>query len=218
MSDAHDIKLIIFDAGGVMVRICHGGLPQACQEANIEIPSAASDPNVTEQLALLSQGFETGQLSTAMFVEQTAKVTGLAKPQIESVMHHWLIAPYPGIGTFIGKVRAACAIKDITTAVLSNTNPPHWQLMKTDSHAAIPVRQLQHQFLSFEIGVMKPDAGIYKHVEHATRIDPKQILFFDDALPNIESAQSRGWRALRIDHHGNPIEQMTKCLVEYGVF
>jgi 2-haloacid dehalogenase len=58
-------------------------------------------------------------------------------------------------------------------------------------------------FLSYQLGLMKPAAGIYETVERATGCRGPEILYLDDHEPNVAAGVARGWRALR---HTSPAE------------
>ena len=53
-------------------------------------------------------------------------------------------------------------------------------------------------FLSFEIGLKKPNIEIFKHVQNNVPFKPEDILFIDDKETNIESAKKMGWNTLKI--------------------
>jgi 2-haloacid dehalogenase len=48
-------------------------------------------------------------------------------------------------------------------------------------------------FISGHLGVTKPDAEIYRIVEHESGLAPGALLFTDDRPENIEAAAKRGW-------------------------
>lgn len=50
-------------------------------------------------------------------------------------------------------------------------------------------------FCSEELGVAKPNNGFYHQVTQRIDTTPGQIIFFDDSLANIDSAQTYGWHA-----------------------
>lgn len=52
-------------------------------------------------------------------------------------------------------------------------------------------------FLSFEIGLRKPDIEIFKIVQSKLPFEAQNILFIDDVKDNIESALSMGWNTLQ---------------------
>lgn len=49
-------------------------------------------------------------------------------------------------------------------------------------------------FVSGHLGVMKPEARIYRMVEEGTAIDPGRLFFIDDRADNIAAAAARGWQ------------------------
>jgi putative hydrolase of the HAD superfamily len=77
---------------------------------------------------------------------------------------------------------------------LSNTNELFWERFRTTD-----IFEFFHlHFPSFELGMLKPDPGIYQQVLHSTGLNAEQILFFDDFLPNVEAARKTGIQAYRV--------------------
>lgn len=81
--------------------------------------------------------------------------------------------------------------------VLSNINAPLWQTC---------VQQLEilgldvsdcfdGTFLSFEMGVAKPDEEIYRQMIAQTGMDPAETLYFDDRKDNIATGLRLGFQA-----------------------
>jgi putative hydrolase of the HAD superfamily len=52
-------------------------------------------------------------------------------------------------------------------------------------------------FLSFQLGLVKPDAAIFHRVVDDFGFEPDEILFLDDNQINVDSARSVGLRAER---------------------
>jgi putative hydrolase of the HAD superfamily len=50
-------------------------------------------------------------------------------------------------------------------------------------------------FISCEIGCQKPDTAYYRHIENALKIQPEEILFWDDSKGHVQAARQRGWMA-----------------------
>jgi putative hydrolase of the HAD superfamily len=46
-------------------------------------------------------------------------------------------------------------------------------------------------------GLTKPDAAIFAHAEAAFGIEPRDTLFIDDVMRNVEAARRAGWQALQ---------------------
>ena len=62
----------------------------------------------------------------------------------------------------------------------------------------------------------KPDTRIYETVETVTGFSKNDILYFDDRIPNIMPATSKGWRA--IPATGNDFQKILReCMVFTGI-
>ncbi len=209
-------QLILFDLGGVLVRICHGW-KKVCEHHGFTPPAILDDPQGVAALTEIGRLFETGQRDEDFFITESARLTGFTSQQVRTALHHWVIEPYPGAYELIERVTQ---LSGISTACLSNTNATHWAMMQGlngHTRAAVPLHRLTHRFASHLIGAMKPDPAIYEHVEKTLNIDPAAILFFDDHPPNVTTARERGWQTERIDPTGNSPAQMTEHLRKRGV-
>lgn len=89
--------------------------------------------------------------------------------------------------------------------VLSNINDTLWQT------SVRQIEALGHSvgdcfdglFLSYELGVAKPDEAIYRKMVSATGMNPAETLYFDDRRDNVAAGLRMGFRA----HH-----VQTNCL------
>lgn len=79
--------------------------------------------------------------------------------------------------------------KGVTNAILSNALPILEEGWRTGSGNDIPE---ELQFLSFQIGQLKPDRASYEHVLRATGVSPDDALFIDDKGRNILGATRVG--------------------------
>jgi HAD superfamily hydrolase (TIGR01549 family) len=61
----------------------------------------------------------------------------------------------------------------------------------------VDLSQYDYVFLSFELGMKKPDMEIYEAVQKQLPFEPQNILFIDDREDNIESASKMGWNTLQ---------------------
>ena len=219
----HDIGLICFDLGGVLIRICRSW-QEAVQRAGVSmvgqndtahrLASAASSYGEGDWNQL-HQYYETGRCDETQFFDRVAKQTGLTIDQARAVLTAWLFEPYPGVVELVKSL--ANSPHHPPTACLSNTNTFHWSMMTTEGTTRLPLECLAYRYTSFEIGASKPDTAIYEHVERASGVEPDRILFFDDHPPNVESAINRGWKVHQIDHRGDTAQQMQSVLSQYGL-
>lgn len=74
---------------------------------------------------------------------------------------------------------------------VSNTNPVHWQ-QHLDRWGI--VEHFDWTFTSHEMGMMKPDPAVFRHVIRSIGTTPDRLLFLDE---NVRSARSADMRAER---------------------
>lgn len=53
--------------------------------------------------------------------------------------------------------------------------------------------EFDREYVSGRMGVVKPDAEIYRRVEEDSGLAPHEMIFTDDRPENIEAARARGW-------------------------
>jgi len=82
--------------------------------------------------------------------------------------------------------------RDHRLALLSNTNPVHWN--RPDIAAVLEPR-FDRLFLSWQTGHLKPDAVAFEDVIDFFGIEPGGALFLDDNPLNIEAAATAGFDA-----------------------
>jgi putative hydrolase of the HAD superfamily len=81
---------------------------------------------------------------------------------------------------------------DIRTGVLSNTNELHWE---TQPDNQIIRGLCQHNYVSYQLGLLKPDVGIFDHVVADLAVEAGRVLFIDDNQANVDGARSAGLRS-----------------------
>ena len=67
-------------------------------------------------------------------------------------------------------------------------------LGSTDQFDAIQA-MVDHAFVSFRIGLVKPDRDIFDHVASDLAVDPASVVFFDDNQVNVDGARRAGFEA-----------------------
>lgn len=211
---ARSIELVIFDLGRVMIRLCDGWA-HACQRAGVPYrPGLDAPTKLREEILHLIFLNETGQLEHADYIRAVADLTGMNPEHVAALSDAWLDGPFPGWDALLDRLAAS----GVRTACLSNTNAVHWRHMtEGNGPHRLPLERLTHRFASHLIGAHKPDAAIYRHVEKATGVSPRSILFFDDAGPNVLAARACGWAAQVIEPDQEPVAQITRHLIGYGV-
>ena len=62
------------------------------------------------------------------------------------------------------------------------------------------LEEFDRPYVSGRLGMIKPDPGIYAHVERDSDIAPEALLFVDDRPENCEAASARGWCVHQFEH------------------
>ena len=210
LMDEQRVRLVCFDLGGVIIRICQTW-EERVAAAGLEMRNAAHWDKIGPTRDTLMVRYMTGGITGRQFARQLSEaLDGQYKPvEIMAIHDAWLIDEYEDVGTIVDRLHQV----GLDTAALSNTTPEHWARM--DEFPA--VGQLRHRFASHELGINKPEPAIYRHVEQQLGFTGKQILFFDDAEENIIAARNVGWRAEQVDPAGIPAQQIRDALARHGV-
>lgn len=218
--------MIVFDLGGVIVRICRSW-EEGCRAAGVHLSPAWDDPAARERRRELNSLHQRGLMhSDDFYAAVAASVPGVySADDIRRVHHAWTLDEYPGVAALVDDLHAA----DVITGVLSNTNHAHWLRLAPAPHLPAPEyptpRRLRHVHASHLLGLAKPDQAIYHEFARRAGFLPgepgtgrgSQILFFDDLLENIDAARRAGWLGVQVDHAGDTAAQMRAVLREFRV-
>lgn len=183
------IKFIYFDLGNVLLDFTHergyGQIAAVSGLSTDDVRTALVDSGLSDQ-------YESGLLSTDEFHQAFCAATGATAP-VTALAAAW------GDIFEIKPQTVAVAASLVSTGhrigILSNTCEAHWE------DAVRRFRPLSLYFdpviTSYQVKVMKPDAGIYKIAADAVGLAPEEILFADDREENVEGALKLGWQAVR---------------------
>jgi HAD superfamily hydrolase (TIGR01509 family) len=118
---------------------------------------------------------------------------------------NWPVGPLPGAEALVRRVRQTMPV-----GCLSNTNTLHWQ----DHFERWPILDsFDFRFLSFELGVVKPDRELFERVADLLPMPPSRVLFLDDNLINVAGASAAGFVA----RLARGVDETRAALVEAGV-
>ncbi|MGA2474098.1 MAG: HAD family phosphatase [Acidimicrobiales bacterium] len=117
----------------------------------------------------------------------------------------WANDPYPGALELVAAVR-----DDVGVGCLSNTNAVQWHA----NYDATPITEaFSLRFLSFELGLVKPDREIFETVATRLPVPPDRVLFLDDNAANVTGAEASGFVA----RHVRGVEEARRVLDAEGV-
>lgn len=200
------IRLVCFDLGGVVIRICRSW-QEGCAEAGVPDRGIRALPAAHDAL---NADYQRGRIDVAAYTSGVSVMLDGAytADEVRRVLDAWTIEGYGGIPELVDDLHA----QGLATAILSNTSHEHW--MTFDRYPAflrVPVRLASH-----ELGVLKPEAAAYRAVEEATGCAGAEILLVDDLAQNVAGARAVGWRAAQIDPSTDTASQVRAAVDAVG--
>jgi glucose-1-phosphatase len=200
--EAVDIDFVLFDLGGVLIEL---GDVSSLQE--IALPVGNQEQWHQWLSSPWVRRFEMGECSATDFSAGVVSEWGLdvAPERFLEIFRDWPIGPYPGASELLAEVQQSLQI-----GCLSNTNSMHWE----HQISSWPLLEtFDFRFLSFELGLAKPDRAIFQAVADRLPFRRERILYFDDVVANSDAARSFGFRSERVQGLGD----VRRVLGEVGV-
>lgn len=197
-----DADLVLFDLGGVLIEL--GGVA-----ALQELAGIASDEAVWQKWLTSAwvRRFESGRCSAEEFSSGVVSEWELAVPpeRFLELFRDWPIGPLAGSSELLVDVQ-----RTVPIGCLSNTNTMHWE----HQVARWPILGLfDYRFLSFDLGLVKPDPAVFQAVADSLPVSPDRVLFLDDNTLNSDAARSFGFLSERV----RGVEEARQVLVDAGV-
>jgi FMN phosphatase YigB (HAD superfamily) len=215
-------RVVCFDLGGVLVRICRTW-SEACIAAAIaeRNPEWFASDAWKQRRQAVGDRYQCGSIDCDAYHSELAAHNGGAYTSTELRRIHdaWTLDEYPGA---LELVEALNALPSVTTACLSNTNHGHWvRLANLDGRREYPsVLGLRHQLASHLLGCAKPGARIFELAfaafTESRELSPHDVFYFDDLEENVTAARAVGWSAFLVDHRGDTSGQMRRVLANAG--
>ncbi len=184
------IDAIIFDLGGVILNIDYQLPVKAFKKLGIE--------NFNELFSQASQGnlfndYETGNISSYDFVNEIKKYLPQNTSDV-AIINAWnsILLDLPEERLF----SLEKAAENHRIFLLSNTNALHIESFNQYLLNNLQLPSLEPFFetlyLSYEVGLRKPDLRIFEYVLQDAGLVPERTLFIDDSIQHIQAASELG--------------------------
>lgn len=200
------IKNIIFDLGGVLLNIDYNRTINAFKELGM-----TDFDNFFNQAAQsrLFDRLDKGTISPGDFRKELRVITGL-NPTDHQIDQAWnaMLLDMPS-----KRVKLLQNVgKNYRTFLLSNTNAIHYPVYMEYMSETFGVEDLAHlfekQYLSYQVGMRKPDKEIYETVVRENELNPQQTLFIDDSSQHVIGARLAGLKAIWLDVERFSVESL----------
>ena len=184
------IKNIIFDLGGVIINL---DIDQTVKEFNRLSQTPFESIYTQLQQSPLFDWFDKGEISEYSFFEELQDALGTSISH-QNIIHAWnaMLLDFP--------LRRLELLKTLQPNyrlfLLSNTNETHiteFEKILYEQHGYKNLESFfEKVYYSCRIGLRKPNSDIFEFVLKNHGLEPKETLFIDDTLQNVEGAKKAG--------------------------
>ena len=185
MSRSNEYKVILFDLGGVLLKLRD-------PISAFELPIDESEFLRTWIVSPSVRALESGQIDGEEFSKRmiTEMQLPMSWQELLRRFNNWPDGFYPKAIELLARIPS-----QYSCAILSNTNAVHWQQVDVPGNFG---NRFERYFLSYESGLLKPDSESFLQVIASYACRPGDILFYDDNPLNVAAAADVGMIAVRI--------------------
>lgn len=179
------IRYILFDLGKVILNFNHYRISERLTKYSA-FPKAKIHRVIFKTPKEIA--FEKGKLSPKVFYSFIKNSLKL-KLTYSEFLPLWndIFWPKPGMAALTAKLG-----KKYPLGMLSNTNKLHFDYVKKKYPV---ISRFDDYYLSYKLGLRKPDSKIYKAVLKRTGLKPEEIVYFDDIPEYVRAAKKLGINA-----------------------
>lgn len=191
------IRNIIFDFGGVLLNIN----PLLALEEFVKL-SGIGREELWERLVneKIFEKYDTGEYTSDRFRDELRRILdkNATDQQLDDAWNA-LLLDFP-----VERVRLLQSLQpNYRVFLLSNTNEIHFKKYTLDFLIINGFEMgtlFEKLYLSYEIGIHKPEAGIYAFVLENSKLIAGESLFIDDSPANVEAAAKLGFEGLHLSN------------------
>lgn len=199
------VKNIVFDLGGVIVNTDDQAAYDKLYGLGCRLPD---NPEALAQSERKIVALVNGEINLAQYVSYLRQYMpdGVSNAVIgEAVMASLQGAPKARVEWIKGLKSRYHVV------LLSNIGPEIWQraVSQLNDAGVKPEDLFDEMFLSYEMGVAKPDPEIYARMIAETGIVTSQTIYFDDKAENVAAGNAAGMHSIKVRE--NHIEELEIC-------
>ena len=199
------IQNIIFDFGDIFINLD--------KSATLRELSTFGFHEPTPRMQELAMEYEKGLVNSDFFEQELSfLIPSASRVQIKSAWNAILKDIPESRLNFLNELKHR---QQYRLFLLSNTNEWHIQYVEEDmgpESFADFRQQFEHFYLSYEMGMRKPDAEIYQRVLDEQALVAEQTLFIDDTFENVQSAKALGLQTWHLQVGVEDISELPKHL------
>lgn len=196
------IKALLFDLGGVVLEVDFNKVFKSWESM-----SCLNEAQIKSKFTMDEhyQQHERGQIDATVFYEHLRQTLALTASDTE------MDSAWNAI--FGQQITASLDAIDIARAKFptygfSNTNQTHQRYW--EHHFPRLTNSFDKLYVSSEIGLRKPDAQAFEFILNDIAVSPKELLFFDDSIENIEGAERLGIQTVLVSSSDSVVDALNK--------
>lgn len=178
------VKNIIFDLSEVIISGYHGIEKIIGKNTNISEEEFLKRKQETIHVFLDAMRGKYSEDEYLLYFLEGTNWIDINKENFKAYIRENLNVPVAGTMDIIKKLE-----KDYNLILLSD-HIKEWMEYILENNKEIDI--FKHKYFSYEYGKLKSDEGCFKYIIEDRKIDPKETIFIDDYLVNIEMAQKAG--------------------------
>jgi HAD superfamily hydrolase (TIGR01509 family) len=202
------IDSIVFDLGGVLYDVDIERSVKAF--ALLGLKNFEQLYTLKEQVPLFDE-LETGRIGKEEFIDSIFSYFDTPPPS-HSIIEAWsalLIGMRPENVGLLKKLSDNYKIY-----LLSNTNPIHLEQIdkEVETYGIAHLEDLfDKAYISYKLGMRKPDAEIYKYMIQDSGIEPSKTLYIEDSEANAQSGEKAGLK-IYLSQRNTPLKEILEKL------
>ncbi len=205
------IKCIIIDLGDVLIELDFSRFFN-----DVITPSPFNKPKTPIMLEFFRQSdtYHQGKITDEEFYKQACEILGVC-----SLDQKQFYASFNSIINdlnldMVKLIRNIKSSNNFKLICMSNINSSHWKYLKKQKW---DIWELFDEFiLSHEIHMTKPDPKMFDLALKKAGCKPEEVLFIDDGLNNVRSAQEIGINSIRFIGLDNLVEELQKYNIKFS--
>ena len=193
--DLTGIKNIIFDFGNVLLNIDPALSAMAFTKLGIKDGVDFWGSRSSSDMLI---GLEKGTITPDEFRKGALEmlVPGISKQQVDEAWNALLLDLPPKRIEKLNELKSKYRL-----FLLSNSNQIHYEcyMSRFEKEFGFSLNTLfEKLWFSHQVGMVKPNQGIFRFVLNDARLTPSETLFIDDTLVHVEAARSIGLQAFHL--------------------
>lgn len=198
------IRALILDLGNVLIHHDNDRLYRELAAASAREPEAVIAALGDSEIGRL---INTTDGPPTLVYDAVAPAIGFrGGPAAFSAIWNGIFTPYEAMAPVITVLRGRARL-----LVLSNTNAMHMHYIRDQ----LPLLDAFDEVLtSYQLGLMKPDAAIYRAALAVAGVAPDEAAFFDDVIGHVEGARLAGMHGFLF----TDVDQFVDDLITIGLW